>query len=116
MLLRLLLVSEMRARRRRRESVGWLLKSRVLLCYGRWRLLLLIACSSGRAVIKKAALSGALIAIIAAGVRITMLPASALRCGVVSTTDLAEGECARIARAAQRSAGHVPVGAACVQP
>ena len=116
MLLRRLLVSEVRVRRRRRESVGLLLKGRVLLRYGRWRLLLLIACCSGRAVVEKATLSRALVAVIAAGVRITMLSASALRRRVMPAANLAESKRARVARAAQRRAGHVPVGPARVQP
>ena len=88
----------------------------MLLCDGRWRRLLWIACSSGRAVVKKTTLPGALVAVVAAEVGVPVLPTPALRRGVVPTTDLAEDLRARVARAAQRRARHVPVGSARVQP
>jgi len=99
-LLRLLLMPEVCIQRRRREGVGLLLKGRVLLCHGRLHLLLLIACSSGRAVVEKAALPGALLAVVAAGVRVTVLPASALRRNMMAAANLAEGKRAWVARAA----------------
>ncbi len=116
MLLRRLLISEVRIRRRRWESIWLLRESRVLLCYERWRLLLLEAGGPGRTVVEEATLSRALVAVIAAGVRITMLSASALRRRVMPAANLAESKRTRVARAAQRRAGHVPVGPARIQP
>ena len=114
MLLRLLLISEVRVRRRRWESVR-LLKGRVLLCHRRRCLLQLKACCSGRTVIEKAALAWAFVAEVSAGVCIAMMSASALRGGMMPTANLAESQRAWVACAAQRRAGHVPIGSARVQ-
>ena len=62
--------------------------------------MLLIACCSGRAVVEKATLTGALLAVVAAGVRVTVLPASALRRKVMPAANLAESKRAWVARAA----------------
>ena len=91
----------------------------MLLRYWRWRELLLRrveTSGSWRAVVEEAALPGTLVAVVTAEVGVAVLPAPALRSGMVPAADLAEDKRAWIARAAQRSAGHVPVGAACVQP
>ena len=119
MLLSWLLLSVVGVQGRRRESIWRLcgmVKSRVLLRH-RWlrHLLWEAGCSRGT-VIEEATLSGALVAEVAAGVCIAMLSAPALRRGMVTATDLTEWKRARVARAAQRGARHMPAGAACVQP
>ena len=90
----------------------------MLCCWRRRKLLLrwVETGSSWRAVVKKAALPGALVAVVAAEVCVPVLPAPALRCGMVPTADLAEDKRAWVACAAERRAGHVPIGATRIQP
>ena len=90
----------------------------MLLRYWRRRELLLRrveTSGSWRAVVEEAALPGTLVAVVTTEVGVAVLPAPALRSGMVPAADLAEDKRAWVARAAKRCAGHVPMGATRVQ-